>query len=90
MENFVHIGQVCGGNLKNFQDDESLQAQWLSSNLCKLRSQKIQLRAMDCVDLIHLAQDWHKLPDEKRCSGGFITAPHLSSTLRLVVAHQEK
>ena len=83
------VVKVSGGELKKFEDKESMQAQWLSADVNKLR-REVQLRANDCVKIISLAREWHLLSEGERCSGGFISAPHASSNMRLVVAYQHE
>ena len=51
---------------------------------------EVKLRSGDCLEVIDLARKWHHQPEGSRCTGGFIAAPHTTSTLRLVVAHEEK
>ena len=85
----IFVGKVIGGKLKAFEDKESMQAQWLSADIDKL-CREVMLRASDCVEIISLAQKWHLLSEGERCSGGFISAPHASSNMRLIVAYQHE
>ena len=85
----LFVGKVIGGKLKTFEDKESMQAQWLSADVDKLRKE-VMLRASDCVEIIRLAREWHLLSEGERCTGGFISAPHTSSNMRLIVAYQHE
>ena len=81
---------MCGGRLKTpaDEDQESIQAQWLSADTRRLQ-REVQLRARDCVQVIDLARQWYQQPEGSHCTSGFIAAAHTSSTLRLLVAYED-
>lgn len=81
--------KVTGGALKTVEDEESMQSRWWSADQKKL-CKEVQLRSTDCLETISLAQKWHQLPERNRCEGGFISAGHISSMLRLLVVHHCK
>ena len=77
------LGRVTGGALKTKHqaDEESLQAQWFTSQDLT----KLSLRAPDFLPLVELGRKWYA--DKERHRGLPPAVGHVSSLSRLILVH---